>query len=77
MTALSLRLRATFVLTAALLLGAMLGLLGAILAIAFGAQLSRFDSRRSQLLDEASTVWGLLVRADLLPPDTRTSAGND
>ena len=54
------------------LVGAMLGLLGFILAIAFGAQLSRFDSSKALLLDEANAIYALFLRADMLPPDART-----
>ena len=55
------------------LVGAMLGLLGFILAIAFGAQLSRFDASKSLLLDEATAIYELFLRTDMLPPDARSS----
>lgn len=55
------------------LVGAMLGLLGFILAIAFGAQLSRFDASKALLLDEATAIYELFLRADMLGPDARTS----
>jgi len=43
------------------LVGAMIGLPGFILAIAFGAQLSRFDASKALLLDEA-TLQGVSTR---------------
>lgn len=54
------------------LVGAILGLLAFVLAIAFGGQLSRFDASKSLLLDEATAIYAVFLRADMLPPD----AGN-
>lgn len=51
------------------LVGAMLGLLGFMLAIAFGGQLSRFDSSKALLLDEAAAIYTLYLRTDMLPPE--------
>lgn len=51
------------------LVGAMLGILGFIIAITFGAQLSRFDVARTALLDEATAIYTTFLRSDMLPPD--------
>lgn len=59
------------------LVGAMLGVLGFFLAIAFGGQLSRFDSSKSLLLDEATAIYEVFLRADMLPPDARRKVRQD
>lgn len=53
------------------LVGAMLGMLGFIIAITFGAQLSRFDAAKSALLDEATAIYTTFLRSDMLPADAR------
>jgi hypothetical protein len=40
------------------MVAAMLGLLGFILAIIFGTQLSRFDKGKTLLLEEANAIHG-------------------
>jgi hypothetical protein len=49
------------------LVGAMLGMLGFIIAISFGAQLSRFDSAKSFLLDESTAIFTTFLQTDMLP----------
>lgn len=53
------------------LVGAMLGMLGFIIAITFGAQLARFDAAKSSLLDEATAIYTTFLRADMLAEDAR------
>jgi len=53
------------------LVGAMLGLLGFVLAITFGTQLSRFDSLKQLELEEATTVHATWLQADMLPSPYR------
>ena len=48
------------------LVGAMLGLLGFVLAITFGTQLSRFDSLKQLELDEAASIHTTWLQADML-----------
>lgn len=53
------------------LVGAMLGILGFIIAITFGGQMTRFDAAKSSLLDEATAIYTTFLRADMLPADAR------
>jgi hypothetical protein len=53
------------------LVGALLGMLGFIIAITFGGQMSRFDAGRTLLLDEAAAVYTAFLRADMLPDEAR------
>ncbi len=56
------------------LVAAMLGLLGFILAITFGTQLSRFDTGKSLLLDEANAIHTTWLRAGMMPDPYRGEA---
>jgi hypothetical protein len=56
------------------LVAAMLGLLGFILAITFGTQLSRFDTGKSLLLDEANAIHTTWLRAGMMPAPYREDA---
>ena len=49
------------------MVGATLGLLAFILAFTFGLASSRFDNRRQLLLDEASALGTIYLRAGMLP----------
>ena len=53
------------------LVGAMLGLLGFVLAITFGTQLSRFDSLKQLELEEATSIHTTWLQADMLPSPYR------
>ena len=53
------------------LVGAMLGLLGFVLAITFGTQLSRFDSLKQLDLEEAASIHTTWLQADMLPSPYR------
>jgi len=53
------------------LVGAMLGLLGFIIAITFGSQLARYDAAKGLLLDEATAIYTTFLRADMLPDAAR------
>ncbi len=59
------------------LVGAMLGVLGFFLAIAFGGQLSRFDSSKSLMLEEATAIYEVFLRADMLPPEAHRKVRQD
>jgi hypothetical protein len=49
------------------MVGATLGLLAFILAFTFGLAASRFDTRRTVLLDEANAIGTTYLRAEMLP----------
>jgi hypothetical protein len=51
--------------------GAILGLLGFILAMTFGVAMGQFDMRRQAFVDEVDAIGTAYLRADLLPPDLR------
>jgi hypothetical protein len=51
--------------------GALLGLLGFMLAMTFGVAVGQFDMRRQALVDEVDAIGTAFLRADLLPPDLR------
>jgi hypothetical protein len=51
--------------------GASLGLLAFMLAIAFGGSNSRLDERRHLVLDEANAIGTVYLRADILPQPER------
>jgi hypothetical protein len=53
---------------------AMLGLLGFILAITFGTQLSRFDTGKTLLLEEANAIHATWLRAGIMPEPYRGEA---
>ena len=56
------------------LVAAMLGLLGFILAITFGTQLSRFDTGKALLLEEANAIQTTWLRAGMMPDPYREEA---
>ena len=56
------------------LVAAMLGLLGFILAITFGTQLSRFDNGKTLLLEEANAIHATWLRAGMMPEPYRSEA---
>jgi hypothetical protein len=58
------------------LVGAMLGLLGFILAITFGTQLSRFDTYRQLELEEATLIEATWLQADMLASPQREQVKN-
>lgn len=58
------------------LVGAMLGLLGFIIAITFGGQLARYDAAKGLLLDEATAIYTTFLRADMLPEAARDETRN-
>jgi hypothetical protein len=51
--------------------GAVFGLLGLVLAFLFSGALSRFDARRSLVVEEANDVGTAWLRVDLLPEDAQ------
>jgi uncharacterized protein YqgC (DUF456 family) len=51
--------------------GAMLGLLAFILAFSYGMAASRFDARKTLLLDEVNGIGTAFLRADFLPDHQR------
>ena len=53
-------------------LGAILALLGLLLAFSFGNALSLAESRKSDIIQEANTLGTAFLRADLLPEPGRT-----
>jgi hypothetical protein len=55
------------------MVAAELGLLAFLLAITFSLAASRFDDRRSVLLDEANAIGTCYLRAAMLPPDHRAA----
>jgi hypothetical protein len=55
-------------------LGSTLGLLAFVLAITFGNASSRFDARKSLLLEDVNAIATVVRRADILPQPQRTRA---
>ena len=53
--------------------GAAIGLLAFLLAFTFGMAASRFDSRKSVVLQEANAIGTTYLRADLLPEPQRSA----
>lgn len=51
--------------------GALLALLGLIIAFSFSGAAARFDARRQQIVDEASNIGSAYSLVDLLPPDAQ------
>ena len=51
--------------------GALLALLGLLIAFSFSGAASRFDVRRQQIVDEASNISSAYSLIDLLPPETQ------
>ena len=56
--------------------GATLGLLAFLLAFTFGMAATRYDTRRSVVLQEANAIGTTYLRADLLPEPQRTETRN-
>jgi hypothetical protein len=52
--------------------GALLALLGLILAFTFSMASSRFDTRRQLVIDEANDIGTVILRTDIYPDSTRT-----
>lgn len=57
--------------------GSMLGLLALLLAFTFGMSSSRYDGRRSVLIQEANDIGTAILRADLYPDSLRNVLRND
>jgi hypothetical protein len=55
-------------------LGGLLGLLGLLLAFTFGMAGSRFDDRKTLVIEEANAIGTAWLRADLVPEPMRTQA---
>lgn len=53
---------------------AALGLLGLLLGFTFFMGVSRFDTRKSLVVDEANAIGTAYLRADVLPPEPRANA---
>ena len=56
--------------------GATLGLLAFLLAFTFGMAATRYDTRRSMVLQESNAIGTTYLRADLLPESQRTETQN-
>jgi len=56
--------------------GATLGLLAFLLAFTFGMAATRYDNRRSVVLQESNAIGTTYLRADLLPEPQRTEVRN-
>lgn len=59
------------------ILSAMLGLLAFLLAFTFGMSGSRYDSRRSHIINEANAIGTAILRADLYSDVEREAFRND
>jgi hypothetical protein len=59
-----------------LVLGALLGLLGFLLAVTMGMAADRFDARRAVVLDEANGIGTAYLRAGFLPAAERDQVRN-
>jgi hypothetical protein len=57
--------------------GAVLGLIGLLLAFTFAGAGARFDSRRSLVAQEANHIGTAYLRLDLLPPQTQPKLRED
>ncbi|HEX6193496.1 MAG TPA: hypothetical protein VFZ42_14080 [Chitinophagaceae bacterium] len=53
------------------IISAMFGLMAFLLAFSFGMSASRYDTRRSNIIDEANAIGTAVLRADLYPADQR------
>ena len=51
--------------------GALLALLGLIIAFSFSGAAARFDARRQQIVNEGSAIGSAYMLIDLLPPETQ------
>jgi hypothetical protein len=52
---------------------AVFGLMGLLIVFTFSAAASRFDTRRTQLVEEANCIGTAWLRLDLLPPKAQAS----
>lgn len=59
------------------ILSALLGLLAFLLAFTFGMSGSRYDSRRTHIVDEANAIGTAVLRADLYPDAEREAFRKD
>ncbi|MEH6637350.1 MAG: NrtA/SsuA/CpmA family ABC transporter substrate-binding protein [Halioglobus sp.] len=57
----------------ATVVGAVLGLMAFVIALTFGSANSRFDERKSALLEDVTTIQTAYLRASLLPEPHRTT----
>lgn len=60
--------------TLGVIVGSILGLLALLLAFTFSIAASRYEERRSAVLDEANAIGTAYLRADLLPDAERAAA---
>src|SRR6185503_14760799 len=51
--------------------GALLALLGLLIAFSFSGAAARFDARRQQIVDEASDIGSAYALVDLMPPEAQ------
>ncbi|HKP10467.1 MAG TPA: DUF4239 domain-containing protein [Blastocatellia bacterium] len=51
--------------------GALLALLGLLIAFSFSGAAARFDARRQQIIDEANDIGSAYMLVDLLPPEAQ------
>ncbi|HEX7317461.1 MAG TPA: hypothetical protein VF297_26410 [Pyrinomonadaceae bacterium] len=51
--------------------GALLALLGLLIAFSFSGAAARFDARRRQIVDEANDIGSAYMLVDLLPPEAQ------
>jgi hypothetical protein len=51
--------------------GALLALLGLLIAFSFSGAAARFDARRQQIVNEANAIGSAYMLVDLLPPETQ------
>jgi hypothetical protein len=51
--------------------GALLALLGLLIAFSFSGAAARFDARRQQIVDEANDIGSAYMLVDLLPPEAQ------
>src|SRR5262245_11049322 len=57
--------------------GAVLGLMGLLLAFTFSGAGTRFDGRRKLVAEEANRIGTAYLRLDLLPPETQPKLRED
>jgi hypothetical protein len=57
--------------------GAILGLMALLLAFSFSGAATRFDARRSLIVQEANDIGTAYLRLDLLPPETQPKLRED
>src|SRR5262249_24715954 len=57
--------------------GSVFGLLGLLIAFTFAGASSRFENRRTLIVQEANAITTAYLRVDLLPPETQPQLRND